>query len=392
MATHVAEHQLPRICAPKICRRLFPPRSACLPKSDPLWAPRCSSRDFWLGRTGARRRALRGGPRRKIRGARLHDPTRARRSARHPARRGGHSRLRQSRLDRNAAHGRARRRAGHPLYPRPAGGDGGRHGRRLGPRLGPRRVRQPARDGGLGQRHGRAGRLQGERDAARRHRRPAGHPPSDDRAVAFRRSRRPRRAGDQMGEGAQARRGCRPGLAPRVRGLPHAAVRAGLPVAADGHPRPGGEPARRRGRPRRRASVPRPTRARLAEALAGLDPDRVVVLLGDDLPAAVERRIGRVRRGRRLSGLGNAAHFPHRLSVRAPLLGGGAEAGFRRHARPLQGVAGDRAGRRTRIRRLSLSRRRAGARGRRDPAYRRQPGGVRARTARRTWRSSATSD
>ena len=110
---------------------------------------------------------------------------------------------------------------------------------------------------------------------------------------------------------------------------------------------------------------PSPDAAHLAEALAGLDPDRVVVLLGDDLPPAVERRPGRVRRGRRLSGLGDAAHFPHSLSVRAPLLGGGAEARFRRHARPFQGVAGDRAGRRTRIRRLSLSRRRAGARGRR---------------------------
>src|SRR5271154_5283715 len=32
---------------------------------------------------------------------------------------------------------------------------------------------------------------------------------------------------------------------------------------------------------------PSPDAARLAEALAGLDPDRVVVLLGDDLPAAV---------------------------------------------------------------------------------------------------------
>ena len=127
---------------------------------------------------------------------------------------------------------------------------------------------------------------------------------------------------------------------------------------------------------------PSPDAAQLAETLAGLDPDRVVVLLGDDLPAAVERRIGRLRRGRRLSGLGNAAHFPHRLSVRASVLGGGAEARFRRDARPLQDVASDRAGRRTRVRRLPLSRRRAGARGRRGPAYRRQPGGVRARTAR----------
>ena len=48
------------------------------------------------------------------------------------------------------------------------------------------------------------------------------------------------------------------------------------------------------GRPRRpllrRGSDPRPTRRALAETLAGLDPDEVVVLLGDDLPAAGERR------------------------------------------------------------------------------------------------------
>ena len=95
-----------------------------------------------------------------------------------------------------------------------------------------------------------------------------------------------------------------------------------------------------------------------------------------------ERRPGRLRRGRRLSGLGNPAHLPHRLSLRPSVLGGRAQARFRRHARPFQGVAGDRAGRRTRVRRLPLSRRRAGARGRRDPACRRQPGGVRTRTAR----------
>ena len=164
------------------------------------------------------------------------------------------------RLDRDAAHGRARRRAGHPLRARPSGGDRGRHGRRLGARHGPHRLRQPACDGRPRQRHGRAGRLEGERDAARRHRRPAGHTASDDRAVALGRSRRPRRAGDQMGEGAAPRRRCRPGAAARLRPRAHAAVRPGVSVAADGHPRSGRESARRRRPPRRRGSGLRPTR------------------------------------------------------------------------------------------------------------------------------------
>ena len=155
------------------------------------------------------------------------------------ARRGGHAYFRQSRVDRDAADGRAGRRARHRLRARPAGGDRGRHGGRLGAGVGPRRLRQPARDGGPGQRDGRARRLEGERDAARRHRRPAGHPPSDDRAVALRRSRRARPAGDQMGEGGAARRGCRPGAAPRLRRRAHAALRSGLPVAADGRSRSG---------------------------------------------------------------------------------------------------------------------------------------------------------
>ena len=66
----------------------------------------------------------------------------------------------------------------------------------------------------------------------------------------------------------------------------HAAERAGLPVAADGHPRPGGEPQTPQASAPPRLG-PSPDAARLAETLAGLDPDRVVVLLGDDLPAAV---------------------------------------------------------------------------------------------------------
>ena len=113
-------------------------------------------------------------------------------------------------------------------------------GRRLGAGLRPRRLRQPARDGRPRQRHGRARRLEGERDAARRDRRPAGHAPSDDRAVAVGRSRRPRLSGVQMGEGGSPRRRRRPGAAARLRHRPHAALRTGVPVAADGRARPGG--------------------------------------------------------------------------------------------------------------------------------------------------------
>ena len=132
------------------------------------------------------------------------------------------------------------------------------------------RLRQPARDGRPRQRHGRAGRLQGERDAARRHRRPAGHKASHDRAVALGRSCRARCAGDEMGEGAAPRRRCRSGAPPRLRTCPHAAVRAGVSVAADGHSRSGRESPdaacffaaaprafARRGAPRREARGPR---------------------------------------------------------------------------------------------------------------------------------------
>ena len=321
-------------------------------------------------------------------GQTCHDPTRPRHCARHPARRRRHPCVRQSRLDRDAAHGRAGRRARHPLRPRPSGGDRGRHGRRLGARLRPRRLRQPACDGRPRQRDGRAGRLQGERDAARRHRRPAGHPASDDRAVAVRRPGRACRAGDQMGQGASPRRRCRPGAETRLRPRPHPAVRAGVPVAADGHPRPGGErpdaagvfaaaarPVARRGPPGRQARRPRPG--------SGHCPAR-------RRPAGCgERGAGRVRRNRRLSRVGHSAHFAHRVSVPSSLLGRSAEAGFRRHARTSQVRAGDRAGRRARLRRLSLSRSRAGARGRHSLAHRRQPGGVRTRTRRQhgaSWR------
>ena len=103
-----------------------------------------------------------------------------RHSHRHSAQRRRHPHFRQSRLDRDAVHGRARRRSRSHLRPRPSGGHRRRHGRRLGAGFRQGRLRQPARDGRARQRDGRLGRLQGERDAACRHRRPAGHPPSDE--------------------------------------------------------------------------------------------------------------------------------------------------------------------------------------------------------------------
>ena len=141
------------------------------------------------------------------------------------------------------------------------------------------------------------------------------------------------------------------------------------------HPTPRGSSPPRLG--------PSPDAARLADKLAGFDPDRVIVLLGDDLAATVSQGLVAFAEARRLPGLGNPAHLAHRLSVLTSVLGGRVEAGFRRHARPPEGGAGDCAGRRTGVRRLPLSRRRAGARGRRCHAYRRQPGGVRTRTRRR---------
>ena len=62
-------------------------------------------------------------------------------------------------------------------------------------------------------------------------------------------------------------------------------LRPGVPVAADGHSRPRREPF---DAARLRAAAARPVSRRrgLAETLAKLDPDKVVVLLGDDLPAS----------------------------------------------------------------------------------------------------------
>ena len=118
----------------------------------------------------------------------------------------------------------------------------------------------------------------------------------------------------------RASRRCRPGASARLRSCAHAAVRAGVSVAADGHPRPGRErpdaaglfaaAARafaRRGAPGRDARGPRPG--------SGRRPARRRPAGGR------ERRPGRFRRGRRLSGLGNSAHVAHRVSVPSSLLG-----------------------------------------------------------------------
>ena len=134
---------------------------------------------------------------------------------------------------------------------------------------------------------------------------------------------------------------------------------------------------------------PSPDAGRLAAKLARLDPDRVIVLLGDDLPAGASAGLVAFAESRRLSRVGHSAHFAHRVSVPSSLLGRSPEAGFRRHARTSQVRAGDRAGRRARLRGLSLSRSRAGARGRHSLAHRRQPGSVRTRTRRQhgaSWR------
>ena len=100
---------------------------------------------------------------------------------------------------------------------------------------------------------------------------------------------------------------------------------------------------------------PSPDAARLADKLAGLDPDRVVVLLGDDLPAGASAGTRGVRGSRRLSCVGNATDLASRLSLRASLLGWRIEARLRRHARSPQDHASHRACRRPRVCRLSLS-------------------------------------
>ena len=217
------------------------------------------------------------------------------------------------------------------LRARPAGGDGGRHGRRLGARLGQRAafVNLHAM-GGLGN-------AMGVLVASKASETPlvvtAGQ--QDTRHLMT----EPWLSGDlvalaapvtKWAQGGAARRGCRPGPAPRLRDRPHAAVRAGVPVAADGHPRPGGERPDAAGLRAAAARRPRPTRRASPRRSPALDPDRVVVLLGDDLPAAASAGLvafaeagGYPVWGTQLT---SRAAFP----VRPSLLGGRAEAGFRR--------------------------------------------------------------
>ena len=140
--------------------------------------------------------------------------------------------------------------------------------------------------------------------------------------------------------------------------------------------------ARRRRRPRRRGSALRPTRRGSPRRSPASIRIGSIVLLGDDLAARrapgsspSPKRAG-FRCGARSSRPG--PRFPP-----TSVLGGRAQARFRRDARPLQGRSSHRAGGRPGVRRLPLSRRRTGARGRRGAAYRRQPGGVRARARRR---------
>ncbi len=200
---------------------------------------------------------------------------------------GDHPRLRQSRLDRDAADGRAGRRARHHLRPRPAGSDGGRHGRRLGAGRGNRAgfVNLHAM-GGLGN-------AMGVLVASKASETPlvvtAGQ--QDTRHLMT----EPWLSGDLVALAAPvtkwaqrgaARRGRRAGAAPRLRHRPHAAVRAGVPVVADGHPRSGGQRPDAAGLLAAAARRLARRGARSPRRLAGHDPDKVVVLLGDDLPAA----------------------------------------------------------------------------------------------------------
>ena len=67
---------------------------------------------------------------------------------------------------------------------------------------------------------------------------------------------------------------------------------------------------------------PSPDADRLAESLAGLDPDRVMVVLGDDLSASVSAGLIAFVESGRLSGLGHPTHLAHRLSVRHPCWAG----------------------------------------------------------------------
>ena len=113
-----------------------------------------------------------------------------------------------------------------------------------------------------------------------------------------------------------ARRGRRAGAAARLRHRAHAAVRAGLPFAADGRARSGGRATRRRPPPRRQSSGRRRTRESSPTRLAGYDPEKVVVLLGDDLPATASAGIVAFAESGGFSVLGDADHSRARPSRR----------------------------------------------------------------------------
>ena len=198
-------------------------------------------------------------------------------------------------------------------------------------------------------------------------------------------------AGDQMGEGVapRARMSVRRCAAPSASRARRRAARCSCRCRWTCSTRRSNDPTPPASAPPRLG--PSPDAARLAEKLAGLDPDRVVVLLGDDLPAAASAG---------LVAFAESGGFPvwgAQLTSRtafpsAPsLLGGRDEAGFRLDARAPAVGASDRAGRRPRLRRLPLSRGRAGARRRRRSCMSRTTPRRSDASTRPTWRSSATS-
>ena len=136
---------------------------------------------------------------------------------------------------------------------------------------------------------------------------------------------------------------------------------------------------------------PSPDAARLAETLARFDPTRVVVVLGDDLAASVSRGLVAFAEAGGFPVWGTQLTSRAAFPVHPSLLGRRAQARLRAHARAFRERRGDRAGRRPGLRRLPLSLRRAGARGRRGPACRRQRRRPSGASTPPTWRCSATS-
>ncbi len=141
------------------------------------------------------------------------------------------------------------------------------------------------------------------------------------------------------------------------------------------------EPAPPRSAPARLG--PSPDAAALAEALRALRPGRRRRRARRRPRALGGRRAGRLRRSGRLRGVGHAAHLARRLPRCASVLGGRAEAGLRRDAGAARRPEGAGPGRRPRLHRLSLSRRRADPRRGQDLPRRRDARGVRSRARRR---------